>query len=501
MKETIKYIILTAAVGAVLASCQREQLPGTSTATSTATSTGTSTGASDGLRVISVDFADGTKTSLDGIHVKFCEGDIILVSNVQENGEGELEDCQVKLDAEGNAQITTTLQGKLKAVYPVEAAVLDGYDIDLDTIRVPDVQSGRFEDANICTSTIAADGSSAIFTNRTAILKFYVEKSIGVTSIKVTSSGADIADGSKTINVTAPSGKTLDQITDDPRKRICYVAVRPGVTADQLTFTTSATTQLTLPHTPTNAVALSAGTLYRAFIPYYIDFGTDNKWGYCNIGAFLPEDYGNLYSWGNPTGQSGNGTFNPQFTSAGYPAPGKNIGNAAGWARATHDAAYNDAKWGHNWCLPAEFTSLAADGVWIWTSDYKGTGVAGYTVYVAKDNGDKGKAQINNVWKKWDGSQYADSSATAGTYDATSDIHVFLPVAGYSVGTKRDNGGAIGYYWSSAFTSDSNPCITLHLKNDILNPKSNDTRYHGRSIRPILNEHHLFENIEDGGTI
>ena len=481
MKKTVKYIILTAVAGAVLASCQREQLPATATG--------------DGPRIISVSFADATKTALDGIQAKFCAGDIILVSN----GE-ELEDCKVGLDDSGNAQITTTLKGELKAVYPSEAAVRNGNAIDLTQIRVPIAQRGRFKDAHICTSTIAADGSSATFINRSAILKFYVDKSIGVTSIKVTGTGADIATGSRTITVTAPSGKTLANVTDDPQKRICYVAVLPGVNANQLTFKTEATTQLTLPRTPTADVTLEAGTLYKAFIPYYVTIGTQ-KWGYCNVGAFLPEEYGKMYSWGNPAGQSGNGTFNPQFNQTGYPTPGKSINSADDWTAAIHDAAYNDTNWGHNWLMPAAFTSLAADGVWMWTSDYYGTGKKGYIVYVAKDDGDKGKAQINGTWKKWDGSQYAGSDAPGATYDAKSDIHIFLPAAGYSDGTARKYGSNdLGYYWSSTFIGDEK-ARALRFGNNELSPWNPDVRYHGRSIRPILNDDWHYRDLDDGGTI
>lgn len=57
------------------------------------------------------------------------------------------------------------------------------------------------------------------------------------------------------------------------------------------------------------SVSLPAGTLASVFIPYYINVnvGTDDepyiqKWSYCNLGAFLPEEPGYFFSWANTSG-------------------------------------------------------------------------------------------------------------------------------------------------------------------------------------------------------
>ena len=470
MKKTVKYIILTAVAGAVLASCQREQLPATATG--------------DGPRVISVSFADATKTALDGIQAKFCAGDIILVSN----GE-ELEDCKVGLDDSGNAQITTTLKGGLKAVYPSEAAVHNGYDIDMTQIRVPIAQRGRFKDAHICTSTIAADGSNAIFANRSAILKFYVDKSIGVTSIKVTGAGENIATGSRTITVTAPSGTTLANVTDDPQKRICYVAVLPGVNANQLTFKTEATTQPTLPRTPTTDVTLAAGTLYRAFIPYYVTIGT-RKWGYCNVGAFLPEEAGWYFSWGNIDGYVLDGgtwkkvpgrTAGPSGGFSGYNNdPYKSSEGAKLTANipvnAQYDAAY--VHWGSSWRIAtnAEFGTLCAD--------CGGTGAltTGGTVdTVAKD--------IYSC---------TDYYGVTGALFCDGTNGLFLPAAGVGQHNAITPGGL---YISSTWQSVSGFYrLDFDIPGSVTNSEPSN-RGDGFPIRPILNDEWHYRDLDDGGTI
>ena len=412
MKKIIQYFILTAAVGAVLASCQREQLPGTAT------------GASDGHRVISVDFADATKTAIDGKKSTFKAGDIILVSNGK-----ELEDCPVEIDAGGNAQITTTLQGDLDAVYPIEAAVYTGYDIDLDQIVVPEIQSGRFEDANICTSTISADGSSATFVSRCAILKFYVDKSIGVTSIDVTSSGADIATGYKTITVAAPSGKTLADVTDDPLGRICYIAVLPGISTSSLKFTTVTTTQGTAERQSLESpVTLAANTLYKILIPYYIDLGAAGKWGYCNVGAFLPEEFGTHFSWGNTVNDSGG-----KYSGVTLPAT------------AQYDAAVKH--WGPSWRMP--------------------TGNGGeFGVLVDKTN--KGWEPLNGV----NGYRFKNKSS--------DDIYVFFP-ATFESATR-------GMYWSrSRRSGQTNTASQLDFTASYVDAgRSHQSKfYRGRPIRAI----------------
>ena len=282
----ISAAVLTAIL--VLASCAKEDLlEGKATETVAA-----------GTRVIAVSFSNSaTKSELgtNGVTPKFVNGDKIMVSNG-----ADTEECTVNCKGDV-ASISPKLTGALTLVYP--AAVWSDSE---PYFKVPATQDGTFASANISTATIEAEAESALFEHQTAVLRFYVDASIGVKSFTVTSSTADIADGAKTITVDPDGDATLDTVTDDPGKRICYVAVLPTTSATDLTFTSVTTTQTAYPaNTVTRNVAsvsLVKNRIYDAFVPYYIDLGANGKWGYCNIGAFLPEDYGDYFAWGEING-------------------------------------------------------------------------------------------------------------------------------------------------------------------------------------------------------
>lgn len=486
MRITAYRLIMAAmaalAAGALAVSCSKEPVVGDNGG-----------GGSDGVRTISVSFGEGTKTALgdkkdDGtIPAEFKAGDVILVSNGS-----ALEDCKVIIGSNGKASITTTLKGELNAVYPPEAAVYLGYNIT--GFKVSDSQSGRFADAHICTAAIPEGTTNAQFYNKTAILKFYVDKSIGVTSIKVTSSGADIATGSKTITVTAPRGKTLADVTDDTGKRICYVSVLPGVKASELTYETVTTTQPTLPRTPADNVTLVASKLYKAFIPYYIDLGDAGKWGYCNIGAFLPEEPGEYFMWGEIKGHKPKGTgkdaFLNDFTnfdfsdprynqSAVVPSKGFTVPNAPygisvvnGYSKYYSDGKtvlelMDDAaavRWGTSWHIPTQ-------------------------------------ADFNKL-----GALITATSANVADNVVTIDDFV-LPAAGLGVANdpnnfNLNNSGMACEYWTSELTVSENVNAHYFLFSNSTAPRvDNSRRRNAFPIRPILNDAWWYEDLDDGGMI
>ena len=508
------------AAGALAVSCSKEPVVGDN---------------GDGPRTISVSFGEGTKTVLgekqtDGIFpARFTASDVILVSNGS-----ALEDCKVIIGSDGGASITTTLKGDLKAVYPPEAAVYLGYNIT--GFKVSDSQSGRFEDAHICTATIPEGNTEAHFKNETAILKFYVDASIGVTSIKVTSAGADIATGSKTITVTAPRGKTLADVTDDTKKRICYVSVLPGVNANQLTYETVTTTQPTLPRTPTDDVELTASVLYKAFIPYYIDMGAAGKWGYCNVGAFLPEDYGRYFIWGETTGIVPNSdntfTFPDEkyftaenhtwdktkgFSFANSPwtdgvfvdSSTKNVftkyttsnvyaksGNADMKTRLdpADDAAC--ANWGENWCMPTIGAYATADITKLVDACCPG----GYSSGTISNPPTTTKVPMSQGIYFYD---VAGSTGEEGFYFVDeAGNKLFFPDAGFGNGTDHILGS--GNYWGSTFGTDDGKDFlgcSINFDSSGVKPQNCSKRMYGFTIRPILNDAWWYEDLDDGGTI
>ena len=312
MKAIYNYIIAALVATLALASCTKD-IPDTNSVDPQ----------TEGERIIAVSFGNSTKTVLgsDGRTPQFRGGEQILVSNGT-----AYKKLTVEYDYEKNyCFFSTSLSGTLKAVYPADAAVLKGCEIV--GVQVPAEQSGRFEDANIAMAEMHDKGDSQMwFSNKTAVLRFYVDRSIGVTSIEIKGpEGSKIATGSQTILVEAPEpdvpviGPPAEEevkpavtargmairpsLADQVEGRICYVAVLPG-NYEKLDFTTNAYTQtLTdgiVKKTYEN-VKLAANSLANVFIPYYIQMG-DIKWAYCNVGAFLPEQTGYYFSWGDNKG-------------------------------------------------------------------------------------------------------------------------------------------------------------------------------------------------------
>ena len=470
MKATFKYIVTAFAVCATLVSCQKDNLTGNAD----------DKPAVGNVRVIEANFGIATKSTLGGEAGRtplFSNGDKIMVSNTTSK-----EECTVSVDEKGQATFTTTLTGALTAVYPSNAAKLNGNAID--GVIVPATQDGTFAKANIAKATIASDATSATFENQTSLLRFYVDESIGVESITITAD-EDIADNSKTIVVDPEGDTTLDKVTDDPGKRICYVSVLPG-TFTSLKFTSVTTTQTlcensTVERTAPN-VTLTANKIYNAFIPYYIDLGTAGMWGYCNVGAFLPEDAGMYFAWGETTGHK------PSTEGEGAFTFGNDNG---GFADDLSNCPY--------YCGNDKFTKYMVTG---YGENWGGTGNPdNLTVLEAVD--DAATANWGEGWRMPKIEEFealkelCTNNFESGYSFGTSPNIIFLPAAGNGINTDLEDKGSWGIYWSSTLNTDNNEEIdgpgngnTLEFGEDD-EETSIETTFEGRflgcSVRPIIN--------------
>ena len=310
-----KYIsILTAiAATAVLVSCNKDLNPGKVDTDQPG----------ETLRTITVSFDAPTKSyvtyySEEGYVPYFEVGDKILVSNGTQS-----EICEVfenkssaMLVLNNPMAITTKLEGPLTAVYPSSAALCNEEGNAIIGYKVPSEQSGRFADANICMAdqnAVLKSGDVLRFTTRVAILKFYT-KNMGVNKITITSSKADIASGKespKQITLEPQSLEINPEIGQasgvEPEFWYAAVDVSEGVTGSDLTFESEATTQdEPVVKTSTSNVSLLPNTMYNAFIPYYIKVQVASEeyqyWGYCNVGAFTPDEDGEFFMWGEVRG-------------------------------------------------------------------------------------------------------------------------------------------------------------------------------------------------------
>ena len=193
----------------------------------------------------------------------------------------------------------------------------------------------------------------------------------------------------------------------------------------------------------------------------YVDLALPSGllWATCNVGAEVPEAYGDYFAWGETEPKSDYGmwsnykycndtegnSFSKYVTNNEY----GNVDNKT-TLDSSDDAA--TANWGSKWRMPTqeEWQELT-DGSnckWTWTTH----GVfEGYQVTSVRN----GKS-------------------------------IFLPAAGYRYDSRLSNAGSDGYYWSSSLY-ESRPYSAWYCS---FNSSSHDAdyangRYYGKSVRPV----------------
>lgn len=135
-----------------------------------------------------------------------------------------------------------------------------------------------------------------------------------------------------------------------------------------------------------------------------VDLGLTVKWAPFNIGATSPEEYGDLFAWGETAPKSSYTEENYTYLNNGqYEIIGTNI------CGTKYDAARQ--RWGGQWRLPTRSEIADLTNKCTWTQETL-NGVAGYRV------------------------------------TGTNGNSIFLPAAGYQDGTERKEEGTGGFYWS-----------------------------------------------------
>lgn len=296
MKSAYKFLLAAFAATVALASCTKDIAADKQ-----------DTGSQDGLRKIAISFGTPTKTVLgDGLTPEFVGGESILVSDES----GNREPVQVELYKNGkDAYFRTSLKGSLYAVYPASAAIFeeDG-KLSVEKFNILSEQTGLFEDANIAVGHQSMDENQMKFYNASAILKFYVGPEIDVNKLII--NAEDTLDvnwkltGAGSISVNLSPGSKFRKILGN-EERVCYVAVPPISSTVKMTVESYTTTQTSSPDMPVTRVfrgnTVEVNQMVNVFIPYYITV-KGQKWAYCNIGAFLPEEAGEYFAWGDTMG-------------------------------------------------------------------------------------------------------------------------------------------------------------------------------------------------------
>ena len=183
--------------------------------------------------------------------------------------------------------------------------------------------------------------------------------------------------------------------------------------------------------------------------------GDGLKWATCNVGANAPEAYGDYFAWGE-TATKSDYSWSTYFDNPS--GDGETFTKYATDKKTaldlTDDAATQN--WGSTWRIPtdAEWTTLrnTANFDWEWDDTRKG-----YTV----------------------------TSKIVGYVGNT----IFLPAAGYRLGTYHlydaGYGYYYGYYWSSTlYESLSYGARSVYFSSEIVK-RYGEHRYYGYPVRPV----------------
>ena len=171
----------------------------------------------------------------------------------------------------------------------------------------------------------------------------------------------------------------------------------------------------------------------------YVDLGLPSglKWATCNVGAGLPEEYGDYYAWGEIETKS-------KYTEDNSKTYGRCINDISG--KSKYDVARS--KWGGSWRLPTtiELEELKNKCKWEWTTI---NGKKGYKV-----TGPNGNS-------------------------------IFLPAAGYRRGSSLYHAGEGSFCWSSTPGGINYDCaFDLNFSSSYRSVDWN-YRYCGQSVRPV----------------
>lgn len=120
---------------------------------------------------------------------------------------------------------------------------------------------------------------------------------------------------------------------------------------------------------------------------------------------------------------------------------------------------------GGAWRMPtkAEMRELLSGCYWQWTTDYDGHGTAGFIVYKAKDNADKGKI-------KYPTGHFLDKDVMLAASYSLDDPHLFLPAAGRKDAQTTRNVNRDLINWTSSLSENDNQySVALYFASSDLN--------------------------------
>lgn len=402
---------------------------------------------------------EGVTTWVVGEEIAMVVGENLYKATVTEvaaNGSATVSGEVEEGTADGSA---------VNLIYPYSAVDQDTKAIKADLLKAQlgtiDHLSANYDVAT-ASGTLSVSGTSATmaeqvtFANQNGICKFqFQDKANGndITGIK----HLVIKDNTNSI-ITMANPVSADYV---------WVAMAPITTKSKVNF--DVLTANGKYYTGGANAIVEAGKKYILTLkvteqtaPSYeaVDLGlpSGTKWANMNVGATTETDFGNFFAWGEIAPKSGyswatylwgdasNNSLTKYCTDSSYGKDGFTDGLTM--LELADDVAH--VNMGGDWRMPTreEFQELIDNTTNAWVTDYKGSGVNGFTF--------------------------------------TGNGHtIFLPAAGYNDGTDLTEVGTRGYYWSSSLHYS----LTHQGRNFVFSSSgikpSNRGRYRGLSVRAV----------------
>ena len=444
----------------------------------------------DGLfRKYNLSFEGSTKTELSGTgstrQVKWTDGDEIKYYTVDK--QPNVSTASVTVD--GSSAFVEIPRGRnddfINAVYGAGSLTVSSSTSDCMYVASPaksDQSYTTFAQAHLCAAfSTDLEDPNLRFHNAVAILKITSASAISKVvfsgnkgevitggsngSLKITYSGGAIS------AAPASTGGTSVTVTTAGQESDFYIAILPvnfsegiivrGYDASGYLLCERKTSgELNTVNAAGLPIIANLGSLQDWLDnpkPTAVDLGLSVKWASFNLGASTPEGSGDYFSWGETApkssytwstyayGQSKNGPFSEYVVDAASGTPDyKTI------LDLEDDA--DDAIWGVAWRMPSkeELQELRNNCNWLWTTM---NGVAGYKV----------------------------TSKTTGNF-------IFLPAAGMMSGSKVQNAGTEGDYWSSSlYTAESCSSWSPYFTSSQFST-GDCYRYFGLPVRAVYGE-------------
>lgn len=497
----------------------------------------------EGTRVIAISFAPQTKTSYTttetgGIQPTFEGGESILLVSYPEdtNADPITETTTVQFDKKTEtATISTNLTGELTAYYPASLASFSAKKNEWYIFVPSEQKDGTFANANICSTTIAENATSANFENMYAL--FVITPPEGTKKLTIKSLRTIGEEGQRSVEdrpIICGTGDDSFKITVGDGTAVipspCYVAMIGGnVNLSDLSFEATFDEEGTTGYIKgitTSAIAANAGTgiavgseeydnanTVRDGTAYTIDGNNwheyvtiaGRKWATMNVGASKPEDAGDYFMWGEVKGHKADLSKTPSedvYADAFL----------SDFSSFSLDSRYKEDLWtpdegfsGHN--TPFVVTATPEENEYVgvlWTCTFsKYTDESGGVLEFCDDaaNVNWGGAwhmptkedvvSLNNIAEQQWTTDY-NSTGTKGSVFSENGQNLFFPASGSGWGSDLKY-LTYSYAWSSSYfmvEGNSIPYgiqITSYTDWRVYNPYQ-ASRHLGLPIRAIIDE-------------